>query len=200
MSQATALFSTDDDDRDGANFFLVNNPSDALKRVLDAIAVHRFMEASMEKVSMEVHNAAENAMDREIDAFLSRTPRTVRDILEMIDVIARDNCWHTTHSEEVPTRLDLLITTLRSAPNALADHHTMWDCGPRSYVIKIEADQHVPGIRVGDALVIDPDRAPLPDSIVLAADADNKPLVTIFAKIPAGGRLIGVATEHDRKL
>jgi len=93
--------------------FIVADPSPELQRVRDAIEVYRYIEGSPSPARHKAEHVAEAAMDDAINAFLQRTPRDGRDILEMIEVIARDNCWNTTHVDDVPVRFEMFFASLK---------------------------------------------------------------------------------------
>lgn len=58
---------------------------------------------------------------------------------------------------------------------------THFPCGPRSYVVAIWDDSNAPQFDVGDQIVLDPDLAPAPGDMVLAALGKN-PALPIFGR------------------
>ena len=116
MSKADAIPTTTDDGDDtaaaNAALFVVADPTPELQHVRDAIEAYRSVEASR-PILEKAWEVTESAMDNAIDAFLQRTPENGHDILEMIEVIARDNCWHTTHTDDVPVRFEKFVASLK---------------------------------------------------------------------------------------
>lgn len=119
MSQADATSSTfvvdpDDDATYNSKTFSVRFPSPELIEVREAIAAFRAVEMT------DAADPLEHAMDLAILKFLTRPPLRMRDVLEAIEVIARDNCWFTTHAEDVPSGLDAFVGALNAVTNRLA--------------------------------------------------------------------------------
>jgi hypothetical protein len=97
-----------------AALFFVADPSPELQKVRDAIEAYRSLEACASRdLIIKAETIVETAMDAAIDAFLQRTPKDGSDILEMIEVVARDNCWNTTHAEDVPAYFETFVASLK---------------------------------------------------------------------------------------
>lgn len=203
------------EEAEAADFFMVANPSPELVTIRELHAAFRAAENAMEgtprgagaarrRVEAD-HGHCEEAYDAAQDAFLLRTPRNGRDILEMLEVIATDNCWNTTHADDIPVRFEKFVGALRryaATPAGMASSFAKayFDCGPQTFAVMIEKEHPaLPEIKTGDVVVVDPNKKPNTDSVVCAA-VDGLGVITPYRDLPKTARLIGVATEHARKL
>jgi hypothetical protein len=107
----------DDDAANNRRRFVVADPSPELVEIRNAVLAYREVEALSDRNILHALRATEAAMDKKIDAFLTRVPRTADDVVERIEVIAHENCWFTTHADDVPIRLDTFVATLKAAGN-----------------------------------------------------------------------------------
>lgn len=107
----------DDDAANNRRHFVVADPSPELVEIRNAVLAYREVEALSDRNILHALRATEAAMDKKIDAFLTRVPRTADDVVERIEVIAHENCWFTTHADDVPIRLDTFVATLKAAGN-----------------------------------------------------------------------------------
>lgn len=89
------------------------------------------------------------------------------------------------------------LHAVRGNTDAVLGHYqTYFPCGPRAFLVEVWDDSNAPRYNLGDMLVIDPDKTPMPGRMVLAAvGADSDPALGRYVRRVNNGQTTDVV-EH----